>query len=245
MWESAFASARSEFDYLSILYALLAAVVVLFLMRRAGFLRRTEKWHQTLVCVYYVYIPLVFVGAATAWSTLYAAQSGVQSAFEQSRPAIAEASAKYADSAWKSIVAVFRANPTITVKELIFTVAQDYSEKLVGDFYDISKITAFTEPLVSSFRSGIASSLITYLEAELIDSAAGVARLDKELVQRLWESDLDSLLKGGIVCDIVKQQVPVGFSPLFGYVRMTTILLLLPVIFETAFSVYRRRRLRA
>ncbi|SBW03169.1 membrane hypothetical protein [uncultured delta proteobacterium] len=242
IWRNAFAHATGEFNFMVIVYALLAAVVVLFVMRKTGLMRREAKWHRTLVCVYYLYIPIVFVCAATAWSTVYSAQSGFLSAVDQARPAIATASADYASSVWSSIVSRFRKEPTISLRELGREVAREYSAKLLEGFSDTSRFTLFMKPLVSGLQEGVALSLGAYIEEKLVDTLAGATKVDKELLQRIWKSDLVVLLQGGIVCDILEHQVTQAFKPFYAYLRVMTILFLLPVILETAFSVYRRRK---
>ena len=242
IWTNAFQHASGSFNAMAILYALAASILVLVIMRKTGLLRRNAKWHQTLVCLYYLYIPLLFIGGAVAWSAVGAMESTVLSTIDQARPAISSATADYAGSAWKAVTEKFRKDPSISLREICLSVTREYAAELLEGLSGVSRFTAFMTPLVDTIREGVALSLAKLVEEDILKKVSGAARLDRETLKTLWTADIVAAMQGGIVCDILAGQTRWAFKSAYQQVRMAFLLLLLPVVLETAFAVYRRRR---
>ena len=245
LWTNAFRQASGSFDALFILYAVFAAVALLILMRKTGLMRRSAKWHQTLVCVYYLYIPALFAAGALAWSTIGSMEGTMLSTINQARPAISRTTADYAGSAWKVVTEKFRKDPTISLREICLSVTREYAAELLDGLSSVSRFTLFMKPLVDTVQEGVAQTLATVVEEDVLATVAGATLLDEDILKALWTADIVGAMQGGIVCDILAGQTKRAFRPAYDYVRLLFFLLLLPVVLETGYSVYRRRRLAA
>ena len=242
LWTDAFRHASGSFDFMTVLYAFLAAIALLAVMRKAGLMRREAAWHNALVRVYYLYIPLLFVGGAVAWSAVGSAESSMLSTIDRARPAITRTTLDYAGAAWAGVTENFRANPTVSLREICLTTSREYAGKLLDGLSGVSRFTLFMQPLVDTIQEGVAQSLAAAVEEEILKTVSDAARLDRAALKNLWTGDLVGAIQGGIVCDILASQARRAFSPAYQYIRMVFILLLLPVILEMAFSLYWRKR---
>lgn len=242
IWTNAFAHSVGSFEYMTVVYALLAAILLLVVMRKTGLMRREAKWRQALVCLYYLYIPVVFAAGGFAWATVGSMESTMVAGINEARPAISRASAEYAGSAWLTIIKKFRKDSSISMRDLCLSVAREYAAELLEGFSGMSRFTMLMRPLVNGIREGVVLSLASMFENEILSESAAVAKLDKDALRALWTKDLVTALQGGIVADLLVAQVKTAVKPMYRYTRLTFILLLLPVVLETAFAVYRRRR---
>ena len=242
IWTIVATSLRSGFDATAILYALGAALALLLVMRLAGLMHRNAKWHQALVCVYYLYIPLVFVGAAVAWSVVGTAEKSTRAAIVEAKPAISQVSSEYAGSAWKVLLGKLGKNPGMSLRDASLAVARDYTDKLLETVPGASAVGLFLKPLISSMQEGFAGALASKLEEEITENASATLKVDKNLLLALWRVDISAALQGGLVADILAGQVGNAFKPLYSQIRTGVILLLLPVVLETLISVWRRRK---
>lgn len=248
VWTNAISNAYAGFSFMTLLYALLAGVALLIVMRLTGLLRRETRWRRLLVGLYHLYIPVVFVICGAAWSSVGSVESTVLGAIRDARPAISSASADYASSAWKTVAETFRKDPSISIKEMCLAVAGDYADKLMAGFVPERAgvfVRPFVQPVVDSMKDGMASSLAQKVEEIALGKVSDATSVDRESLRSFWTADFKAALQDGIVGDILTHQAKNAMSPLYSKVKLMFVLLMLPVILETGLALYRRRKTAA
>lgn len=245
IWTNAFSNAYAGFSFMTLLFALLAAVALLAIMRATGLLRREARWRRMFVCLYYLYIPAVFVICGAAWSSVNSVESTLLSAIKDARPAISSASAKYASSAWRTVAETFKKDPSISIKGMCLAVASDYTDKLLEGFVPAHAsmfVRPLLQPVVESMKDGVASSIAQKVEDMALKKASDATSVDQNRLRSFWTTDFTTALQEGIVSDILAHQAKNALTPLYFKVKLMFALLLLPVVLETAFALYRRRK---
>lgn len=243
-WTNVFSNAYAGFGFLTLLYALLAAVALLALMRATGLLRRETRWRRMLVGLYYLYIPVVFVICGVAWSSVSSVEGTVLGAIKDARPVISSVSAEYASSAWKTVAAAFRKNPSISIKEMCRAVAGDYADKLMTGFVP-ARASMFVQPVVDSIKDGVANSVAQKVEEMALKKISDATSLDQKRLRSFWTADFTAVLHEGIVSDILMRQAKNAMGLLYSKIKLMVALLMLPVLLETGFALARRRKAAA
>lgn len=242
IWTNAFGHVTGSFEFMTVAHAVLAAVVLLAIMKKTGLMRRVAKWHQTLVCVYYFYIPVLFAVTGVAWATVGSMEGAMLTTIEEARPAISRTSVEYAGAAWKIVAEKLAGKSDISLREMCLTVTRDYANKLLEGFSAVSRFSAFMQPVTDAVQEGVALSLARVVEEDIIGKAADMTRLDTETLRAIWTADLAEAMQGGLVGDILVGQTKRAFKPGYRYIAAMFFLFLLPVALETAWAVYRRRK---
>jgi hypothetical protein len=248
VWTNAFSNVYSGFNFMLPLYAFLAAVALLVVMRLTGLLRRDTLGRRLFVCLYYLYIPVVFIICGAAWSSISSVESSVLGAIKDARPAISSASAEYASSAWKTVASTFQKDPSISIKDMCLAVASDYANKLMDGFVPTRAsmfVQPFVQPVVDSLKDGVASSVAQAVEDMALKKVSDATSVDKDRLRTFLTADFTSALQEGLITDIITHQAKNAISSLYSNVKLMFALLMLPVILETAFALYRRRKTAA
>lgn len=245
IWGNAFSNAYAGFSFMILLYALLAAVALLVIMRLTGLMRREARWRRAFVCLYYLYIPLVFVACGAAWSTVGSVESTMLGALKEARPAISNASAKYASSAWRTVAATFRKDPSISIKDMCLAVAGDYTDKLMEGFVPERAnilVRPFVQPILESMKDGLAGAIAQKAEDLVLKKASEAISLDHERLRSFWAADFSAVFQEGLVSDLLEDQAKKAMVPLYFKVKLMFALLMLPVVLETGLALFRRRK---
>lgn len=245
VWSTAFSNAYAGFSFMLLLYAFLAAVAFLIIMRVTGLLRRDTRWRRLLVGLYHLYIPVVFVVCGAAWSSVGSVESSVLGAIKDAKPAISSASAEYASSAWKTVAATFKKDPAISIKDMCLAVASDYANKLMEGFVPERAgifVKPFVRPVVDSMKDGVAHSIAQTVEDMALKKVSDATSVDQDRLRSFWKVDFTTALQGGLVSDVITHQAKNAMKSLYSKVKLMFALLMLPVILETAFALYRRRK---
>lgn len=245
IWVNAFSNAYAGFSFMLLLYALLAAVALLVIMRVTGLLRRETRWRRLFVCLYYLYIPVVFIMCGAAWSSVGSVERSVLGAIQDAKPAISSTAAEYASSAWKSVTATFKQDKPMSIREMCLAIADDYVNKLMAGFIPERAnmvVQSVMQPVVNSMKDGVVHSVALAVEEMVLKKVADVTSVDQSWLRSFWAVDFTAALEGGLVSAIITHHAQQAMSLLYTKVRLMFVLLMLPVILETAFALYRRRK---
>lgn len=241
IWANAFKNAFAGYSFSFVFFAFVASLATLFILKNTGLLRRSGKTHQYFVYLYWLYIPAVCLGCASAWSGVGALEHTTLAAIADARPAITNASVEYAASAWRTVADKFRQAPDTPVREMCLTVTREYAAKLMDGFLS-SKYTAVLRPIAESIQEGTAQTLATAAESYSIKKTAEAVKMNTESLSSLWRADFIKVLQGGFVAKVIAGQAKRALQPLYFKVKLAFFLLLLPVALEIAYSVRKRRR---
>ncbi|MDR1242482.1 MAG: hypothetical protein LBM00_06855 [Deltaproteobacteria bacterium] len=244
VWANALSNAYAGFNFMLLFYALLASAALLVIMRVTGLLRRDARWRRLLVCMYYLYIPVVFVICGAAWSSVSAVENSVLGAIKDARPAISSTSAEYAASAWKTVAATFKKDPSISIKDMCLAIADDYANELMEGFVP-ARVSMFVQPVVDSMKDGVARFIAQTAEEMVLKKVSEAADLDRNLLRSFWAADFTAVFQGGLVSDIITQRAEKAMQSLYFKVKLIFVLLMLPVLLETGFALYCRRKTAA
>lgn len=240
-WMNTASHAMTGFDFMMVLYWFLASIAVLVILRKTGLLSRTAKWHRVLVCLYYIYIPAVFIGCGALWSSVHSFDYTIRQNLTEARATIIQSSVDYTGSAWKKVLSIFNKNPGISPKDMCLALTREYTDEILAGL-NTSKYTMFLAPVVSGLKEGVAVSLAKVLEEKVISSVSGSTSVDKELLKTLWSRDIVEAMRGGLVFDLIFNQVQRVVAPLYAKVKMLFAMLMLPVMLEILLALYLRRK---
>jgi hypothetical protein len=221
-----------------------AGIVIGIFLGRLGLFRRDNRIHNVIAKIWYVYIPLLVMGACLSLSAVYEYQSRASSFAESMRPEISELSFVLADGFLNSVKI---ASGDLTVSDVV-AVARIY----VGDRFDeyiapnIENRSGFIKGLAWIFRSALLETLPSYIGSRIESMTAGALDISRERLTDIWNTDIRTALKNGLVSDIIRSEIARRFAALRVTVMLVLSLLLLPPVLETAVSLrYRRKRASA
>jgi len=171
----------------------------------------------------------------------------VLGAIRNARPAISSASAEYASSAWKTVAAAFKKDPSLSIKDVCLGVAGEYADTLMESFAPGTGRFAqtFVRPVVNSMKDGVTRAIAAAMEHMALKKISDAVSLDRERLRAFWKNDFTTALREGLVSDIIAEQAKKAMAPLYFKIKLIFALLMLPVAMETGFAVYRRRKTAA
>jgi hypothetical protein len=135
------------------------------------------------------------------------------------------------------------ASGDLTVSDVV-TVARSY----VGDRFDeyvtpnMENRSGFTKGLARIFRSALLEILPRYIGSRIESMTAGALDISRERLTDIWNTDIRTALKNGLVSDIIRSEIAKRFAALRRIAIIALSLLLLPPILETAVSLRCRRK---
>ncbi|MDL2307420.1 hypothetical protein LJC48_05270 [Desulfovibrio sp. OttesenSCG-928-C06] len=218
---------------------LAAGIVLVIILAKTGLLRRNNSKHQLAVKLYYLYIPLLFAAVAGGWMGATAVRAEANSAVEQFRPELTELSVEVGNIVLKDILALD--NPDVIKASSLSPLIHKYADTALDE--KLGEVSPRLQALVSPVRAPFARLLAGMLESRLLSLASDTLKLDEESIEALWNKGVITVLRQGLVVDIIKRQISQRFQPLFSMLRTFGITLLLPVIIEI--FVFRRKKSKA
>lgn len=223
---------------------LAVAVLLLFICRRSGLFARRGRVRRVVAVLYYLYIPVVFAGVGAAWFVCAELQNRTVVMLDAIRPEVAELSVQAAEEMW---IAVRGEAPTgdISIKEVVVVVVRDYVEqRFLGTVLQRPELPELFRDLVRWGGDGLAASVVGFFEDSLIKGAAGQLSMDPDMLRLVWDRDIMRSLREGVVVDLVALWINKPFSMAESQIRLAGIVLVLPVVLETAAAVFSARRRR-
>ncbi len=235
--------AMAGFSVLTLLLFFLAAIFLLVVMKKAGFLFRPSRWHALFVKLYYLYIPVVFLTLGSLWVAIGSFEQAFLAACEDSKPAITEASVVRTEAVLNDLAEHLPKDAPVSLKEISLAMSRDYVQRYTENTV-IAEYSALLYPMVGPLQEGFAMALAAGVEDIVVDKAAGLSRLEPETVRTLWSVDILKAMQGGLAVEILTQQIKATFPPYYRFVKMSGCFLLAPIALEILISmlVIRTRR---
>ncbi len=235
------------FSFLQPLGVLAVTVVLLILAGRAGLWRRSNRFHNLFVKLYYLYIPCVVFALAVPWFLTDALHNGFTRACEQARASIIAESVEQAESVRATLLEGQPTGTKISIKSFVQTAAKEYLEKampLEGSAMNLSWGPISLNSLVDACRSGLATGIVAVLEERMIKSLADKTTLPVEAITVIWDKDIMTELHEGLFVDTFQHIFNRILGTVYSYLRTLALFLLLPPLLETALSKYLMHRKR-
>ncbi|MDR2161846.1 MAG: hypothetical protein LBO77_06905 [Desulfovibrio sp.] len=248
-WDHAVAGAMGAFSFVTIaLFALVSVLLIVFL-RRTGLLRRTYPPHALLVSLYSLYIPAVFLFSGFNWSMIDSFEHAFSSAADMAQRSVVATSVEKTSRILEELNRKFPDNSPLLFKDVSLAVSRGLMEQY-GEKPDLSVLPEYVRPvmapLVPSLQIFFIQGLVACVEERILKEAAA-AGLSLNILRRLWDTDIQPAMRGGLAGEVLKTQILAFFPPYYQNVRVLLVLALLPVGIEISltflvFALLRRYR---
>lgn len=202
------------------------SVIILIVCTRLGLFKRNTTIAGYLVKIYYILIPIYFVGFAIKYAPIKNSQIEMNKSIDENKQVIT-------DFAYKFISSI--ASDSL--------VSQDYSAKdYVNQYLDnyMSTMDSITKPKTSSFFEGFFtkikrkleySFLIRLVESEIVEKSAELIGISEKTGKALYRTDLNELFMEGELVEIFKMEMNKYFRGYFSFLFLIFSLgLLIPTI---------------
>jgi hypothetical protein len=219
---------------------LAAGVVLAFLLGRFGLFRRRNRIHNVLAKLWYAYIPILFAVAFAAWSFVSHGHSLVLGLADEMRPEVTAVSAEMAEAVLNELESV---SGDIQVEQVMLLVGGH-----IDDYFGTSVLSGlvggagYVRRIADSIRPYVTNELNDYIAKRLFAAAAGRLNLPERRIVELWNTDIVTALKSGLVMDIILAQVDVRFASAYKTVKIFFIIFALIPAAEIALSLHKKRR---
>ncbi|MBN1990557.1 MAG: hypothetical protein JW783_14230 [Bacteroidales bacterium] len=202
------------------------SVVILIVCTRLGLFKRNAKVARYLVKIYYILIPIYFVGFAIKYAPLKNSQIEINRSIDNNKQVISDFAYRFVSS---------------VISDSILT--QESSAKdIVNRYLDCYMLTmdSITKPKTSRFFEGFFLEikrnieyrfLVRVVESKVIDRSAEWVGISKKSGKALYRTHFNELFKEGELVEIFKAELNRYFSRYFRFAFMIFALgLLIPTI---------------
>jgi len=202
------------------------SIILLIVCTRIGLFKRRTKIARYLVKMYYVLIPIYFVGFAIKFAPIKNLQIEINNSIDENKHVISDFT--------------FRFVNTIVSDSLL---AQKSSAKdLVNHYLDdyVSTIDSITKPKTNRFFEGFFMKikrkieygfLIRIIESEVIEKSAKLIGISENSGRALYRSDFNELFHEGELVEIFKLEMNNYFQEYFKFTFLIFALgLLIPTL---------------
>lgn len=229
----------------SVLLVFLFSVALLIVCKVLKLFVRENIVLNKLTNLYYLYLPVVIILAAGGYFTVKNVERAAYMGIEEIRPGVTAYSAAYVKDmksyVLKKEMESLSTNFSIAnAKDLIkeYVMARPYFQGLSGD-PTFNRVMSILPEGAKSFIAGkVADEIIKKINETLSDTT----KLDKQTLNKLWNTDLEELAEGGIVISIMNSQVEARIEPIRSKIFKAGLFLLLLPFIETAVSKTLERR---
>lgn len=222
-----------------------AAVLVLFVCKVSGLLKRQNKAHNLVVKLYYLYIPVVFAGFLGAWFAVADMRIQVSRGLDVARPIVTQASVEAANALMDELKKRYPEG-AVSLKEGLLPAVRVYlGEKFFHNVAGAPAIPPVLQPLMDTAASFLSGKVAEEIERRMLERAASAVNIDTKDLREFWAGDIITTMKKGLVMNLLEKHLFKPFEAMQGMVRNTGIFLLLPVALETAVSLWFARRRQA
>jgi hypothetical protein len=223
---------------------LAAGLILVIVLGRFGMLRRRNRALNILTKFWYVYIPILLAVTLAALSGISYGHSWVLRLTNEARPEITEISVEAAEGFLESLGAV---SGDIQVQHVI-TLFGGHIDGYFGTSVlqgITSRSGGYARRVVDAVRPYVTGALTDYVANRLLGAASGRLNLPEERVIELWNTDILTAFKSGLVIDIVEAQINARIAPAYKMVKTLFIILALIPAAEIGISLFLRRRSHA
>ncbi|MDR3280458.1 MAG: hypothetical protein LBT23_08090 [Synergistaceae bacterium] len=216
---------------------LVIGILMVALLGRFGLLRRKGRARNILAKLWYAYIPLLLMASGAAWFGISHANSLAVDFANEIRPEVTALSAEFAES----IIEAFEESGAISgdiQAGQVMSIVGGY----IDEYFDTALLTklggysSYVRGLAASIRPYVSAALSDYIEQRVIRLAAGGLNISEKRLVEMWNTDIVTALRSGLVMDIIEAQIDKRFDSARGPVKILTVILALFPLLEIALS---------
>jgi hypothetical protein len=225
------------------LIGLAAGIILAVVLGRFGLFRRQNRVHSALAKLWYAYIPLLFAVTFAAWSGISYGHSMIRGLADEMRPEVTAVSVEFAEGFLEELGAISGDIQVAHVISLVGTYIDDYFGTSV--LSGIASRSGYARRVVGAIRPYVVNSLTDYAANRIASAAAGRLNLPEERIAELWNTDILTAFKSGLVMDIIEAQAEARIAPAYKTVKIAFIVLAAVPAAEIGISLRRGRRGRS
>jgi len=201
------------------------SVILLIICTRLGLFKRRTKTARFLVKIYYILIPIYFVGFAIKYAPIKNSQIEINNSIDENKQVISDFAFKFVSS----IVS----DSLLTQKRSAKDIVNHYLD------YYVSTMDSITKPKTSRFFEGFFmkikrkieySFLIRIVESEIIEKSTKWIGISEKTGKALYRTDFNELFKEGELVEIFKIEMNKYFR---AYFRITFLIFSLGLLIPT------------
>lgn len=218
---------------------LLAGLAVTLIAAKLGLFRRENKKWNMAVKLYYLYIPVIFI---LFFCARFAFNTGQDKVYELMDAIHADVTQTTVQGAQYAMAQVTEDGKDVSPAEIMAELG-----RMADNLTDrgINMLPSAVRKLVGPVRPVVSKALVSMLKKQLVKIITENSGLSNNSVTELMQIGIVASLEGGLFMDVVRHEIDRRLSPVRGNILKVFLLLLLPVVLETAFYRYRRRKLAA
>ncbi len=205
---------------------LTVSVVILIVCTRLGLFRRKAKVARYLVKLYYILIPIYFVGFAIKYAPIKNSQIEINKSIDENKQVISDFTFKF----FSSIVS----NSVLTKESSAKDIVNQYLDNYVSTMDSITKpkTSIFFEGFFMKIKRKIEYSfLIRIVESEIIEKSTKWVGISEKTGKALYRTDFNDLFHEGELVEIFKIEMNKYFRAYFRFTFLIFVLgLLIPTI---------------
>jgi hypothetical protein len=219
------------------LAGLAIGILIVVILGKFGLFRREGRVRNILAKVWYAYIPLLLMASCSAWFGISHVNSLVVEFANEMRPEATAISVEFAESVIDSFEELSAVSGDLQVGQ-VMSIVGGY----IDEYFDTSLLTKFggysvyARRLVESVRPYVSGALASFVEQRIIKLASGGLSIPEERLVEMWNTDILTALRAGLVMDIIEVQVDKRFASIRSPVKILTIILAIFPLLEIALS---------
>lgn len=202
------------------------SVILLIICTRLGFFKRRTKIAKYSVLLYYVLIPIYFVGFAVKYAPIKNAQIELNNSIDENKQVISD----FAYNFVSSIVSDSLLAQESSAKDIVNNYLDHYVS--TKDSITESKTSRFFNKFFKKIKRKIEYSfLIRIVESEIIEESSKWIGISEKTGKDLYRTNFNKLFEEGELVEIFKHEMNKYFRAYFRFTFMLFLLgLLIPII---------------
>jgi hypothetical protein len=227
------------------LAGLVIGILIVGFLGGCGLFRREGRVRNILAKVWYAYIPLLLMASGAVWFGISHTNSLVVELANEMRPEVTAISVEFAESVIESFEELSAVSGDLQVGQ-IMPVVGGY----IDEYFNTSLQTklggysVYARRLIDSIRPYVSGALSSFVEQRVIKLASGGLSIPEDRLVEMWNTDILTALRAGLVMDIIEARVDKHFGLALSIVKIVTIILALIPLLEIGLSRRPRKKPR-
>ncbi len=220
-------------------YAFLTALFLLFFFKMMGLLKREGRFHQRVVNLYYLYLPLILVLCASAWMYAVGAERYVLTTMEEMRPELMRISGESMAGVWKYMEERADGEDGLTP----YDTGDHMSSSYMHGFIDGGKGLLekhFLLEIVLKVSGGAHDRMMWHINNELVSIAGESEAIPLSALEARWREGFDKQIDEGVAVDFLLDEIRYRFISFFKKIQLFFLFFSVPVIIEIGYALYQR-----
>ena len=187
---------------------------------------------------YYLYLPLVLVVCASAWMCAVGAERYVVITLEDTRPELAELSARSMEQSWNTLEEDYGVEDTATSVEFSQSISRELVQIFIREGASLLELHAIQE-MTERAANGLQLRLEGHIGKEIL-SVIAEEKVSVSSLKAQWRGEFDEELRNGLAVDFLLDEIRYSFIRFFKKIQLLFLLLTVPVIMEIGYALYQR-----